>query len=98
MRGCEATIAGGAVYQRSDDGLHAFDLESGRELWTTSGSRVITRVGDRVYVDRGETVAVLAAGTGAELASFPGFGLSMPTVQGGGMLIASDGTNLFAIE
>jgi outer membrane protein assembly factor BamB len=99
LRGHEATIAGGAVYQVADDELHAIDLESGSEAWVLKGARrAITRIGDRVYADLGSEVAVVDARSGKELARFPMQGLSMPTVQGGGSLLASDGTNVFALE
>ena len=99
LHGSEPLAAGDGVYQRSDDGVAAYDLASGNALWHCSGAtRVITRIGDRVYVEMGGEVAVLAAATGAKLASFSGAGLSMPAVPGGGALLASDGTNVFAIE
>jgi outer membrane protein assembly factor BamB len=99
QRGHEATIAGGSVYQHTDGSLMAFDLATGNPLWTIEGAkRVITRVGDRVSVDMGGEVAVVDAKSGKELARFGKQGLTLPTIQGGGQLIASDGANLFALE
>lgn len=100
MHGCEATIAGDAVYQPAGDGVMAYDLASGNELWKLAGaSRVITRIGDKVYADMGGgEVALVAAANGHELARFSTEGLMLPTVSGGGALIASDGTNVFAIQ
>ena len=54
--------------------------------------------GERVYVDHGSDVAVLDAKSGKELARFAMQGLTLPTIQGGGLLLASDGTNVFALE
>jgi outer membrane protein assembly factor BamB len=100
LHGHEATIAGDAVYQHTDGGVRAFDSASGNELWDLYGaSRVITRIGDRVYADVGDgQVVVVAAASGKEIARFATGGLSVPTVQGGGSLIACDGTNLFALK
>jgi hypothetical protein len=99
LRGHEAMVAGGVAYQRTGAGeLKAFDLASGAELWTTPADRAVTRIGDRVYVQSGADVAVLDAKSGKRLAGFSAGGLALPTVQGGGMLLASDGTNLFALE
>ena len=98
--GQEATLTSDAAYQRVNDGVVAIDLGSGNSLWTLAGAkRVISRVGDRVYAEmaNGE-IAVVAAATGAELSRFANGGLSMPTVQGGGMVIGCDGTNVFALK
>ena len=99
LRGHEATIAGGAVYQHSDGGVMAFDLATGAAQWTFSGAeRAITRISDRVYLDVGGDVTVVDAKSGQELARLGSQGLTVPTVQGGGTLIASDGVNVFALD
>lgn len=98
--GQEATLTSDAAYQRVDDGVVAVELGGGNVLWTLPGAkRVVSRVGDRVYAElaSGE-IAVVAAATGAELARFPVAGLTLPTIQGGGMVIGSDGTNVFALK
>jgi outer membrane protein assembly factor BamB len=99
LHSAEPVVADDGVYQRSDDGVTAYELASGAELWHCPGAtRVITRIGDRVYVEMGGEIAVLSAATGSKLSSFASEGLSMPTVPGGGALIASDGTNVFALN
>lgn len=99
LHGMEPFAAGDGVYQRSDDGVAAYDLASGNALWQCKGAtRVITRIADRVYVELDGEVAVLAAATGAKLAAFSPEGLLLPSVPGGGALLASDGTNVFALE
>ena len=97
----EATIAGNAIFQRSDETLHAFAADSGKELWTVEGGlRVITRIGDLCYVDMGHgKVSVRRAQSGAEVATFATTRLvHVPTIQGGGVFIASDGENVFALN
>ncbi len=96
----EATLTKEAAYQRVDGGVMAIELGSGHVLWTLPGAtRVITRIGDRVYADVGNgEVAVVAAATGAVLSRFSHGDLTLPTVQGGGMLIGCDGTNVFALQ
>lgn len=96
----EATLTADAAYQRIDGGVAAVELASGNVLWTAPGAvRVITVVGDRVYADLGgDQLAVLSAATGKELARVSTAGLWVPTVQGGGVFLASDGTNVFALE
>jgi len=97
----EATIAGNAIFQRSDETLHAFAADSGKELWTVEGGlRVITRIGDLCYVDMGHgKVSVRRAQNGAEVATFSTSSLiRVPTIQGGGVFIASDGVNVFALN
>lgn len=95
----EPLVAGDAVYQRADGGVSAYDLASGNPLWSVAGAtRVLSRIGDRVYVEMGSEVAVLAAASGSELTRFASEGLMLPCVPGGGVLFASDGTNVFALE
>lgn len=99
LRGNAATVAGGAVYQHTDGTLKSFDLATGAEQWTLPGAkRAITRVGDRVHAAVGGEVVVVDARSGKELSRFSAAGLVLPTIQGGGMLLASDGTNVFALQ
>ncbi len=101
MRGHEATIAGNAIFQHSSGALHALAADSGKELWTVEGARrVITRIGDLCYVDMGDSkVSVRRAQNGAEVASFATPSLTfVPTIQGGGQFVASDGENVFALN
>lgn len=102
LRNHEATIAGNAIFQVADGStLHAFAADTGKELWTAEGvQRVITRIGDLCYVDMGNHhVSVRRAQNGAEVASFETSSLvHVPTIQGGGVFIASDGVNVFALN
>ena len=96
----EATLSADAAYVHSDGGIAAYALASGNELWTHAGAtRVITQIGDRVYAEFANgDIAVLAAASGSLLSSFASDGLMLPTVHGGGALLASDGTNVFALQ
>ncbi len=94
-----ATIAGGAVYQHADDGIHAFDLASGTELWTAEGAtRAITQIGERVYLESGRMIRVVDAKSGHEISQFDAQHMVMPTLQGGGALYGCDGTNVIALQ
>jgi hypothetical protein len=61
---------------------------------------VITRIGDLCYVDMGKgQVSVRRAQNGSEVATFATTSLvHLPTIQGGGVFIASDGENVFALN
>jgi outer membrane protein assembly factor BamB len=101
MRGREATIAGNAIFQHSSGSLYAFSADTGKQLWTVEmGQRLITRIGDLCYVDMGAgKVSVRRAANGTEVASFETTGLvHVPTIQGGGQFIASDGDNVFVLN
>jgi outer membrane protein assembly factor BamB len=101
MRGNEAIIAGNAIYQYSSGALHAFAADTAKELWTCEGGRrLITRIGDLCYVDMGDKhVSVKRAANGAEVANFSTSGFEfVPSIQGGGLFLASDGENLFTLN
>jgi outer membrane protein assembly factor BamB len=101
LRGHEATIAGNAIFQHSSGTLYAFSTDTGKPLWNVEGARrVITRLGDLVYVDMGDSkVSVRRVQNGAEVATFSTSGLPLvPTIQGGGQFVASDGENVFALN
>jgi outer membrane protein assembly factor BamB len=101
LRGEEAVIAGGGIYQRSSGSLYAFAADSGKSLWHVDGAlRLITRIGDLCYVDMGrQQVSVRRAANGAEVASFSTAGFALvPSIQGGGTFVVSDGENVFALN
>jgi outer membrane protein assembly factor BamB len=101
MRGNEAVIAGNAIYQYSSGTLYAFAADTGKSLWNAEGAlRLITRIGDLCYLDMGNHhVSVRRAANGVEVASFNTTGFDLvPSIQGGGMFIASDGENVFALN
>jgi outer membrane protein assembly factor BamB len=101
MRGNEAGIAGNAIYQYSSGSLYAFAADTGKSLWNVEGARrLITRIGDLCYLDMGEhRVSVRRAANGAEVAGFSVAGFEfVPSIQGGGLFLASDGENLFALN
>jgi outer membrane protein assembly factor BamB len=101
MRGNEAVIAGNAIAQYSSGSLHVFASDTGREIWTAEGGRrLVTRIGDLFYVDMGDhRVSVRRAANGAEVSSFSTAGFEfVPSIQGGGLFLASDGENVFALN
>jgi outer membrane protein assembly factor BamB len=99
MRGHEALVAGGSVYQPRNGDVKAYDAANGHELWTDcEATRAITRIGDHVYMDHGAKVRVLDAKSGKTIAEFDTHGLVLPSVPDGGALYASDGSNVFALD